>query len=256
MKTVAEATKPLRARDISERLDLQITATHRALNTLVDAGYLSRHESGSYVAGQKLGLLRHAFLSSYFVRDVALPHMQLLSFITGESVLLHVPLGWYALLISSASVTKDAIDARPLGRVAALDQIAGGIILLRSFDAEKLKAFETYRGGAQREAFARELKRRFRKIDPRGHLFEVGEGRPSYPSVAFPVRCNGAVIAALTIEGPAIDRGPDWDDLLARCWGAVSQFEKQISQHPELYADPFGHLAPQTINWDAAFSEE
>ena len=72
-------------------------------------------------------------------------------------------------------------------------------------------------------------------------------GGPAMP-VAFPIIVRDTAIAALTIDGPVLDRPPDPKSSPFSEWREiVTHLESLAHAQPALFENPFAHIDPDNI---------
>jgi DNA-binding IclR family transcriptional regulator len=248
LELVSDTDHPLGVTDIARALSLAPATVFRSLDALSRADLVSRFQSSSrYVLGAAADRLCQSLIARFRIRELSLPYLRQLASVSGEPTSLHVRLGWYSARIASASGTAEVTNAPPVGDTRILgDTYAGKAILAFLSDAEIAR----YGQWAQAlelpgwEKRARDL-RSIRKSGVALGMTEFGgTGMP----VAFPVRVRDNAIAALTIEGPVLDRPPDLHSSPFSDWREiVTHLEYLTHAQPALFENPFAHIDPDTI---------
>src|SRR5262249_6807920 len=105
--------------------------------------------------------LLQSFFARFAIRSAAIPSMHQFVMVTGETVSLFVPIGWYVVRISSIKGTNEIIRTGPVGEAWELDRNAAGRAVL-AFKPEPerkrfLAAFEQQTSRTEREALESEL---------------------------------------------------------------------------------------------------
>jgi DNA-binding IclR family transcriptional regulator len=248
LRVVAEAEGPVGPRDVGQKLGLPNSTAYRSLVTLLEAGFIARHqESTAYVLGERAENLRRSFFLRFPLRQVCLPFLQQLSFITGETVHLSVPVGWYDVVIASVTGQHHVPDNALLGTVAFLDRTMAGLAMLAIMPAGSVDRFRAWRqekmgqmpgeAAAATERALPQLEERLEAIRPTGYAVDH-QRFGDYSPIAFSLRGPSSVVAAITINGAAVGRDTAAGEL-HRWQAAIAEIEKLIGQDPERFADPF-----------------
>lgn len=249
LRTVADADRPLGIREISLKLGLPPSTTHRCVVTLVETGYLARHQSStSYVLGDAADHLRRSFFLRYAIRHASMPFLQQLAFMTGETVHLSVPIGWYSVVIASVPGSKDTLSTQPIGSVSYLDQDADAKVMLAFFPEERIRAFAQWRTASEPNLNVEQLLETLQYI--RMTQFAVGRDLVSgHAPISLPVTSDGHAIASVTIDGPVLKTGKGAQNPeFARWQGVIAEIDKVVAQSPDAFVDPFAHLDPASIH--------
>ena len=247
LEFVSDSDHPLGVTEIARVLSLAPATVFRSLDALSRADLVSRYQASSrYVLGAAADRLCQSLIARFRIRELSLPYLRQLASVSGESTSLHVRLGWYSVRIASAPGTAEVTNAPAIGDTRALgDTYAGKAILAFLSIAEIAR----YRAWAQtHDMQAPEKDWDLRSVRKRGAALGGAEfGGPRMP-VAFPIRVRNTAMAALTIDGPVLDRppgshsGPFSDWLLI-----VAHLESLAHTQPTLFENPFAHIDPNTI---------
>ena len=232
--------------DVSQRLGLPLTTAHRGLSTLERANYIVRYQSSTkFVLGEMSRKLLHSFFARFAIRSAAIPTMHRLVKVTGETVSLFVPVGWYVVRISLIKGTNEVIRTGPVGEAWALDRNAAGraVLSLKSEREQKrfLDTFETRASSVERERLETDVKlardRRYAIINATG-----GKNEFSIPSPGYDLEPLGA----LAIEGNVAPTRVD------ACLSIVRGLSELVSAEPERYRNVYGHLDPAAVTLPSA----
>jgi len=132
---------------------------------------------------------------------VAIPHLERMRALTGETVGLHLPMGELRLCVVELVSREPMRTATGVGRTFALPAGAAGKILVAWSD-ERLEIVEEHSAASQR--VRRELRRTLSEVREHGYATSFGETIPGASAVALPVvGPNGDVRAAVNITGPS-----------------------------------------------------
>jgi DNA-binding IclR family transcriptional regulator len=248
LRFVSAAPQPVSVTDVARSLGLATTTAHRALATLEEAQYVSRYQGQPrFVLGPMVQGLFEAFFGRFSLRDLAMPYMRTLALLTGETVSLMVPVGWYSVRIALVRGMKEVIHTGPLGEVRRLSDGLASLAILSTFDdeqvAEILRADSTRRGGRAR----RELRGALASVRTRGYAAaEVGIRR-GYGAVAVPLRgSEPAAIGVLAIEGPVVKLHPE-SPLPIEWLRIFAEIETQVRANPQRFRNHYAHLSARDI---------
>lgn len=245
LRIIGTENRPLGASDIRRRLNLTLTTTHRGLNTLERAGYIARYQSSTkYVLGAASHALLHSFFYRFPIRSVALPYMQRLTVISGNTTSLFVMIGWYAVRIATVRGTNEVIHTGPVGETSKLDATAAGRAMLAMLPEDRRLAFADWRfrkAGARPSTATMDL---LAKIRQRGMAVDV---RDHQGTLAYPVIDSAGMPAgALAIEGQS---GLAGDEAQINSYAQiVEQLSHAVRTGTVKALTPYGHLDPDTID--------
>ena len=251
LRTVARASRPLGIKEISLKLGLPPSTTHRCVVTLMETGYLARHQlSTSYVLGDAADHLRRSFFLRYPIRHACMPFLQQLAFMTGETVHLSVPIGWYSVVIASVAGSKDTLSSRQIGSVSYLNADADSKVILAFFPDERVRAFAEWRAATEPGLNLVQLLDTLQYI--RMARFAMGRDLVSgHAAISMPVTFEGQAVASVTIDGPVLMTGHSAQNPeLTRWQSVIAEIEKVVAQAPDAFREPFAHLDPASIHLD------
>lgn len=265
---IAASDRPVGVTEIARALSLPAGTVFRSLDALARAGLVARYRASSrYVPGPMAERLHRSVIARFPTREICLPYLRQLASISGETVSLHVPAGWYAVRICSVPGTGEVMTSRPLGEAQPLHESPAGQVILAGLRKVELAAYRKWvstlplregRFGVARERGAgsgrgvESLAAENRQTAiPSPNLVALTRSkiRPSLKGrvgpdaiTAFAVRVDGRAIAAITIDGPLSNA-----DQLSECQQVVANIETLALAQPGLFTGPFSHLAPQEI---------
>lgn len=245
LRLIGAEHRPLGATDVSQRLGLPLTTAHRGLSTLERANYIVRYQSSTkFVLGEMSRKLLHSFFTRFAIRSAAIPTMHRIVAVTGETVSLFVPVGWYGVRIALIKGTNEVIRTGPVGEAWALEKNAAGAALL-AFRAESeqrrfLDALETRTSPAERARLETELKltreRRYAVI------YDGGRNELSIPILAR----DDVSLGTLTVEGNVAPASLD------ACLSIVARLSELVAAEPERYRNVYDHLDPEAVTLPSA----
>jgi DNA-binding IclR family transcriptional regulator len=192
--------------ELSRRLGIAKSTTHRIVTTLLVNGYVQRvPETRNYKLGLRLHELGELVASRNQLRDHALPLLEALRAQTGETVHLAVPEGpqmfyverlesYHGLRFSSRVARVRPIHLTSSGKaVAAFNRAVADAAIGAGFTPK------THRSIRTKEQFLNCLA----ETRQRGYAYSIGEDEPGLASVAAPVLdSTGVARAAISVAGP------------------------------------------------------
>lgn len=212
--TLLEALGDCRAEigiaDLSKRVGLHVSTTHRILGTLIERGYARQNpETGRYALGAKALRLADSYLGQMDLRRAARPVLERLSQETGETTNLVILDGREALYLDKAEGHQTLRIFSRIGHRAPLYCTAVGKILLAYRPKEEADALL---GGGPLEALTKhtitspgQLRRELDKVHDQGFALDREECEEETCCIAVPIHnARGRVEAALSISAPAV----------------------------------------------------
>lgn len=196
---------PIKLADLSERMGLTRSTTHRLANAMVERGFLTFLPREGYQLGPKLLQLGFLAQSQADVVQIARPHLEALAAASEDVVHLGRLDGEQALYldkipgrrrveISSRIGDRHPLTSTGLGKALLLDDPEP--VWRRMFDAE-------YEVGTHAADYGAWLER-MRSYAGEGRSFDLEENEDQIRCVAAPVRdASGAIIAAISLSSAA-----------------------------------------------------
>lgn len=221
----SEAEPELRLSDISRRLALSKSHTHRLLAMLVEEGLLKREpRSGKYQLGLRLFQMGR-LAASAFDPAPAWPAMKELARVTSETVLLGVQDDFEVVSIQQILSPRILrVAPSPLWRAPLTQTITGHAILAWLPDAEMRRVM---RHAAMGPAEADRLEELLSEIRQRGYAASEAPSASDIRAVSAPLHDgSGAILGALTVAAPAQRLAPRQIPRLAQL---VVQTAEQLS---------------------------
>ncbi|OGB91449.1 MAG: hypothetical protein A3G35_01800 [candidate division NC10 bacterium RIFCSPLOWO2_12_FULL_66_18] len=200
--------------ELSKRVGLHVSTTHRLLATLVARGYARQSpETGRYALGAKALHLAESYLGQMDLRRIGRPVLEWLSQATAETANLVILDGHEALYLDKVEGPQSLRIFSRIGRRAPLHCTAVGKVLLAFRSAADL---DTLVGRGPLEALTRhsitsvsQLRRELKKVRDQGFALDREECEEGASCVAVPIRnAQGNVEAALSISAPAVRLTP------------------------------------------------
>jgi DNA-binding IclR family transcriptional regulator len=230
LRLIGRADRPLGVTEIARELSLPAATVFRSLDALNRADLIARYRSSSrYVPGHAAERLRRSLIARFRMREVCLPYMRQLASMSGETISLHVRLGWYAVRICSAPGAGEVMNSPPLGEAQALGECPAGRAILAFLPKTEIV---NYCGWSARQGTGRVKPSTLREVA--AAAYAVGEGE-----IAFPIRADNRAIAALAIDGLT--------NAIQDCREIVAKIETLARTQPALFENPLSHIDADSI---------
>ncbi|MES2175674.1 MAG: IclR family transcriptional regulator [Pseudomonadota bacterium] len=196
---------PIKLADLSERMSLTRSTTHRLANAMVERGFLTFLPREGYQLGPKLLQLGFLAQSQADLVQIARPHLEALAAASEDVVHLGRLDGDQALYldkipgrrrveISSRIGDRHPLTSTGLGKALLMDDPEGN--WRRLFDADQP-------AGTHPIAYESWLER-MRDYAVTGRAFDLEENEDQIRCVAAPVRdASGAIVAAISLSSAA-----------------------------------------------------
>jgi IclR family transcriptional regulator, acetate operon repressor len=214
LEKLAAAPEGRSLSSLAQELDMPLSATHRVLNELVEAGYVRQaHDQGVYGLTIKLVSLGLSFLSNSGVVDVAQPLLDRLAQHSGELVRLAVLDGDQLVFVAKAQGATRGLRYDPdMGLSVRLSCSAAGHALLSTMSDEQALALVARQGFGRPQDFgpkapttAKALLAYVRATRKRGFSMIVEVFAPGMTAMSAPLRRrDGKVLGVVTIAGPLV----------------------------------------------------
>ncbi|MBO9521314.1 MAG: IclR family transcriptional regulator [Nocardioidaceae bacterium] len=201
----------LRVVDVSRRLGIAPSTSHRLLSCLKEEGFMQQARSSKrYMVGPELLRLARHFSSQNSLERLARPHLVSLCRLVDEAVNLQILVGHEVLCLDA--VVEDRHDLhvkRIAGRRVAAHASAAGKVLLAALPTSARQALYSEHGLpsitdrtiVDDEEFEAELAR----VRAAGYATNLGEREDGVHAVAVPVLdLNDNPMAALAVAAPAV----------------------------------------------------
>ncbi len=210
--------------EVAERLDVARSTAHRLLAMLVYRDFAVQTPSRAYRAGPVLELAAHSQSATSRLRLLALPHMEELVEVVGESANLIIRTGDTARFIASVECTQALRVGNREGMVFPAHRLTGGLVLLAELSHEQVESIYAPERYVDRPGERPDLGRLHRELEKiRGTGFALNEGRSERGVVAVgrPLRnAEGQAVAGLSISMPSVR----YDPHKLRSWVAAIGF--------------------------------
>ena len=248
LRYVSASLQPVSVTDVAKGLKLATTTAHRALATLEEAHYVSRYQGAPrFVMGPMVQGLFEAFFARFGLRDLAMPYLRALALLTGETVSLMVPVGWYGVRIALVPGTKEVIHTGPLGEARRLADGLASQALLSTFPDDQVEQVLRADPSCRTAAAKARVRAGIAEVRSRGHALEDMPIRAGYAAVAVPLRGIEPVAAGvIAIEGPVVKRRPE-KPLPIEWLRIFAEIETQVRANPARFRNHYAHLPAKDI---------
>jgi IclR family acetate operon transcriptional repressor len=200
--------------DIAQAVKLHKATTHRIVTTLMSFGYIERADDGQrYRLGLRLADLGYKVIRRLDLRREAQPYMDDLARRLGETCDLGVYDRGEVLSIEVVQGNRALTIAAAVGRSLPVHATASGKVLLAHMPENERDEYlgRTLAGFTPRTiAKGDELRRQLELVRDLGYAIDDEEFETGIRAVSAPVRNrDGAVVAAMSVAGPATRLTPD-----------------------------------------------
>jgi IclR family transcriptional regulator, KDG regulon repressor len=192
---------------MAELTGLKVSTVHRIASTLVEKGYLSQQgKRGKYTLGLKFLEFSNALKRNMKIRDIALPYLEKLRVVSGESTNLAISDQNSVVYIEHVDSNQTLRTFTKVGNRAPLYCTGVGKVFLAFMNADDkgfLNDFNFTRYTDNTLMSCEELEKEIAVIKREGVAIDNGEMEIGVRCIAAPVRdSNGQVAAAVSISGP------------------------------------------------------
>ncbi|MCX4919018.1 IclR family transcriptional regulator [Streptomyces sp. NBC_00687] len=192
--------------DLARRAAMPRSSALRLARTLVEAGALERRKDGIFVVAVRLLEIASLAPRGHGLREVAMPFMEDLFYVTRQHVLLAVRDGDEALLVERLSA-HDASQVRfRVGGGMPLTSTGVGMVLLAHAPADEqerlVRRFVAVEGESLASSEA-DLRRSLAEVRRGGYAIAQRDEPDRLSTIAAPVRNLEGVVAALSVVVPS-----------------------------------------------------
>ena len=219
--------------NISKKLDLYPSTTHRILDTLKHWGYVEQEpDNQEYQLGLKVLELGMAKLQQIDLVREATPYLKELVNQCNETAHLGVLEEGDVLYLAKEESSQTIRMCSYVGKRAPLYCTALGKVLLAYLPEGERKKILSRRGlprlTEKTITDKKELEKELNKVKEQGFALDIGENEKDVRCIAAPIRnYQGKVIAAISISGPAYRVDIDKQNYLKE---ALIEISKKISK--------------------------
>lgn len=196
---------PVKLAELSQRMGLTRSTTHRLANALIDRGFLTYMPRDGYQLGPKLIQLGFLAQSQADIVQIARPRMEDLAARTEDTVHLGRLDGDLALYLDKiAGRRRVEISSRIGDRQPLTSTGLGKALLVDSSEAEWDRLFRDDQAQGAPKADRETWFERMRNYAEAGHAFDLEENEDLIRCVAAPIRdVSGHIVAAISVSSAA-----------------------------------------------------
>lgn len=199
----------LRLRTAARDLTVAESTVHRLMSMLVFHGFAVQDESKAYRPGPAMGVGPVGLSWTRQLRDVAVPHLELLSNRTGETANLVVRVGTKIHFLFSQEGNRTLRIVSRMGAVLPASTSAGGKALLADLPDDALHQLyrspgATAMGDALSDRQLNSLLREIRACRHNGFATTNQQTEKGVSAIAVPLRdATGRAIASMSLSAPS-----------------------------------------------------
>ena len=199
---------PLTVSSAAQRLGVARSTAHRLLAMLVYRDFAVQEADRTYRAGPVLQLASHSRSATAELRVAALPHLQTLVDLVGETANLTIRAGDTGRIIASVESRQALRVGDREGMVFPAHQVTGGLVLLSELGPDELDALYAPERFTDRPAERPDLQRLrvdLEKVRANGFAVNRERSERGVVAVGHPVRdANGVVVAGVSLSLPSV----------------------------------------------------
>ncbi|WP_245546109.1 IclR family transcriptional regulator [Nocardia higoensis] len=193
---------------VAERLGVARSTAHRLLQTLVYRDFAVQDDQRVYHPGPVLELATHSQSRASRLRAVALPHLQRLVDLVGESANLTIRTGDTARFIASVECGQALRVGSREGMVFPAHRVTAGLILLAALDPAEVDELYSEQRYAERPGERPDipaLRAQLSRVRRAGFALNNGLSERGVVAIGVPVRgADGKALAGLSISMPSV----------------------------------------------------
>ena len=196
---------PIKLAELSARMSLTRSTTHRLANALIDRGFLTYLPRDGYQLGPKLIQLGFLAQSQADIVQIARPRMEELAAASEDTVHLGRMDGDLALYLDKIPGRRRVeISSRIGDRQPLTSTGLGKALLVDASEAEWTRVFDADQAHGAPRADRELWFERMRGYAQAGHAFDLEENEDQIRCVAAPVRdVSGKIVAAISVSSAA-----------------------------------------------------
>ena len=214
---------------VADRLGVARSTAHRLLATLVYRDFAAQDDKRRYHPGPVLALARHSHSGSSRLREAALPHLQQVVDLVGETANLTVRTGPTARFLASVECRQALRVGSREGMAFPAHRTTGGLVLLATLapvDVEGLYPAEEYAERPEERPDMTKLKAVLARVRRSGFALNNERSERGIVAVGVPVEAEGGTpVAGLSVSMPSVrydrHRLPALVETLRRAAGAI-----------------------------------
>ncbi|MFC0526623.1 IclR family transcriptional regulator [Phytohabitans kaempferiae] len=206
--TILQLEGALTVSQVAERLGVARSTAHRLLAMLVYRDFAAQDEDRVYHPGPVLELAAHSRSGTSRLRAVALPHMERLVNVLGESVNLAIRMRDTTRFIVSVECDQSLRVGTREGMVFPAHRTTAGLLLLADLPADELAgvyAEERYAEHPEERPDLDRLRAELTRVRRAGFALNQGQSERGVVAVGVPVRdSDGMAVAGLSVTLPEV----------------------------------------------------
>jgi DNA-binding IclR family transcriptional regulator len=199
---------PLTVSQVADRLDVARSTAHRLLSTLVYRDFAAQDDQRRYHAGPVLALARRSHAGSSRLREAALPALQQVVDVVGETANLTVRTGATARFLASVECAQVLRVGSREGMAFPAHRTTGGLVLLATLSPEEVEALypeEEYAGRPEERPDLAKLAADLAKVRKSGFALNQERSERGIVAVGVPVQGeDGSAVAGLSVSMPSV----------------------------------------------------
>ena len=248
LRIINAASEPIGVTEIAKRAGISPGTAFRSLDALDRCGFIERYRASTrFQIGSTTSRLKYALYSQFGLRNICMPYLRQLAFVTGETTYLVVPVGWYAVRISTLAGTRSVRTAAPMGIVGLLHETLAGRAILSTYSKPDMAAYLKFARqfgplGITKAALEAQLQ----QIRSVGVAVDQADSPNPHVSTAIPILFEGKAIGAIAIDGPVTPLDHDTEHF-EEWLNLIREIEDRVAQSPENAYNPFAHISPDEI---------
>jgi len=229
LDVLAESPEPAPLKKLSKATGLHPSTAHRILAAMTHSRLVERHEASTYALGIRLLELGSIVKSRINIREIALPFMQDLHKVVGESINLGIRDEDEIIYLERTSNGHSLVRVVYLiGGRAPLHLTSLGKLFLASDRIESVRAYAKRTGlpGKTPHSLTQigALEKELEKVRRHDLAYDNEEAELGLRCVASPIRNDeGIIIAGLSISAPTDRHDPGWVDQIKSSTEAISR---------------------------------
>ncbi|MGW0180936.1 IclR family transcriptional regulator [Nocardia sp. NPDC003345] len=197
---------------VAERLGVARSTAHRLLQTLVYRDFAVQDEQRVYHPGPVLELAAHSQSRTSRLRAAALPHLQRVVDLVGESANLTIRTGDTTRFIASVECRQALRVGSREGMVFPAHRTTAGLVLLADLDPAELDELydeSRYTGRPDERPDLPRLRNLLTRVRSAGFALNDGLSERGVVAVGVPVRdADGTALAGLSVSMPSVRYEP------------------------------------------------
>ncbi len=207
---------PVSLKQLAFETSLHPSTAHRILAAMCVAGFVERPDPGTYRLGIRLLELGNVVKSRINIREAAMPPMQRLHLLLGESVNLGVRQGDDIVYVERTSSGRSSVRVVHLvGARAPLHVTAVGKLYLAEENHQQLRDYAKRTGlpgyTATSLTTVSALEKEIDRVRRHGIAFDNEEIEQGLRCIAAPIHDDtGELIAGISVSAPAERHNPEW----------------------------------------------